>query len=157
MLSRVYIVNSNIKNNENLNKKIDYVADKLVKSVDRTTDKISEDIYEQEEQQKKLNMLIEENNKRMNEVESKLVDQKKKIEKLETVIICEECGESFAQNCKRINHLNEHHPKHSACDLDQKIHRQNKVIRKGNKAQTFKCDECGDTFIKKVNLRTHIK
>ena len=40
------VVNSNIKNIENLNKKIDYVADKLVKSVDRTTDKISEDIYE---------------------------------------------------------------------------------------------------------------
>ena len=39
------VVNSNIKNIENLNKKIDYVADKLVKSVDRTTDKISEDIY----------------------------------------------------------------------------------------------------------------
>ena len=40
------VVNSNIKNIENLNKKIDYVADKLVKSVDRTTDKISEDVYE---------------------------------------------------------------------------------------------------------------
>ena len=39
------VVNSNIKNIDNLNKKIDYVADKLVKSVDRTTDKISEDIY----------------------------------------------------------------------------------------------------------------
>ena len=39
------VVNSNIKNIENLNKKIDYVADKLVKSVDRTTDKISEYIY----------------------------------------------------------------------------------------------------------------
>ena len=103
------------------------------------------------EQQKKLNILIEENNKRMKEVESKLVDQKEKIDKLETVIEtvirCEECGESFAQNCKRINHLNEHHPKHSSCDLDQKIHRQNAIIRKRNRAQTFKCDDCVDTFI----------
>ena len=42
------VVNYNIKNIEYLNKKIDYVADKLVKSVDRTTDndKISEDVYE---------------------------------------------------------------------------------------------------------------
>merc|ERR1712129_108661 len=64
-----HVVNSNIKNIENLNKKIDYVADKLVKSVDRTTDKISVDIHEQEEQQKKLNILMEENNKRMKEVE----------------------------------------------------------------------------------------
>ena len=93
----------------------------------------------------------------MKEVESKLVDQKEKIDKLETVIRCEECGESVAKNYQRRNHLNEHHPKHSACDLDQKIHRQNKVIRKRNREQTFKCDECGDAFIKKVDLRTHIK
>ena len=87
--------------------------------------KISEDIYEQEEQQKKLNILKEENNKRIKEVESKFVDQKEKIDKLETVIICGECGESFTKNCQRRNHLNEHHPKHSDGDLDQKIHRQN--------------------------------
>ena len=55
------------------------------------------------EQQKKLNILIEENNKRMKEVESKLVDQKEKIDKLETVIRYEECGESFAKNCQRRN------------------------------------------------------
>ena len=58
------------------------------------------------EQQKKFNILIEENNKRMKEVESKLVDQKEKIDKLETVIRYGECGEFFAKNCQRRNHLN---------------------------------------------------
>ena len=43
------VINSHSKNMENLNKKIDYVEDRLVKGIDRTTTKISEDIYKQEE------------------------------------------------------------------------------------------------------------
>ena len=86
---------------ENLNQKIDYVEDRLVKGIDRTTTKISEDIYEQEEQQIKLKILMEENDKRMKEIESKLVNQEENIDKLETVFICEDCGKSIAKHCER--------------------------------------------------------
>ena len=54
---------------------------------------------------------MEENDKRMKEIESKLVNQEEKIHKLETVFICEECGKSFAKRCERRNHINEQHSK----------------------------------------------
>ena len=44
---------------------------------------------------------MEENDKRMKEIESKLVNQEENIDKLETVFICEDCGKSIAKHCER--------------------------------------------------------
>ena len=96
---------------------------------------------------------MEENDKRMKEIESKLVNQEEKIHKLETVFICEECGKSFANSCERRNHINEQHSKSFAHNLDEKT----EVIKNRRKRETIKCDECGDTFYKKIDLRTHIQ
>ena len=96
---------------------------------DRTTTKISEDIYEQEEQQIKLKILMEENDKRMKEVESKLVNREEKIQKLETVFICEDCSKSFAKRCERRNHIYEQHSKYFAHYFDEKINHRTEVTK----------------------------
>ena len=137
------VINSHSKNIDNLNKRIDYVEDILVKGIGRTNAKISEDIYNLEEQQKKLKIVMEGNDKRMKEVDSQIVNQREKIHKLETKFICKECGQSFAKNWERRNHINELHRK--------------EVIQNSNTAETSKCYECGDTFDKKVELRNHMK
>ena len=96
----------------NLDVKIDSVETKLVDGVNRKTAKISQDIHEQEGQQQKLKTLIQENEKRMVEVESKLEYQKEKIKKLKTAFSCDECGTSFSKKCERRKHINEQHSKH---------------------------------------------
>ena len=72
---------------------------------------------------------MEENDKTMKEIESKLVNHEEKIHKLETVFICEECGKSFAKRCERRNHINEQHSKYFANYFDEKINHRTEVTK----------------------------
>ena len=140
----------------NLDVKIDSVETKLVDGVNRT----SEDIHEQEGQQQKLKTLIQENEKRMVEVESKLEYQKEKIQKLKTAFSCDECGTSFSKKCERRKHINEQHPKHFVCGFCDLIFRESwqyeMHLESHNKTKENKCEVCGKEFYLEWRYRQHV-
>ena len=149
---------------ENLDDKIDTVEDKLIQDIEDNANKIDEDISTSNEkhsqESKMLKELIEENERRLKQVETNLLKQKEVLKNKEKSFICDECGKCFAGNSDRRLHIKQDHPKHFSCDLCDisfneswryELHLETHSNSKGKK-----CEECGKNFFMEWRLRQHM-
>ena len=111
------------------------------------------------QEQFKLKELLEDNKKKIEEVELKLEKQTKIIKVTKVSITCEECGQVLGDKRDLKLHVRVSHPKHIQCDQCElsfaESWRLEKHLQTHNKVKDFKCDECGKEFFKVAFLSTH--
>ena len=113
------------------------------------------------EEQFKLNKLLEDNQKKIHQVELKLEKQKKHIEVTKATFKCEECGKVLRSKSDLKLHVRDSHPKHIQCELCESSFSESwsleMHLETHNKKKEFKCDECGKEFFLKWRFSQHMK
>ena len=91
-----------------------------------------------------LQELLEENNKKIREVEENFQHQKGKIKKKEEILKCDECGETFSGKINLRNHTKHFHPKNISCDICDLIYHERweyeKHLESNKKPKDQKCE-----------------
>ena len=100
--------------------KIDSIEEQLKNNIENNGDKIDDEKLESlkihKDQSKKLEILLEDNSRNLDEVEANLLNPKDVINKVETLFTCEECDETFRNKQNRRKHIMKYHPKYIKCD-----------------------------------------
>ena len=147
-----------------LDDRIDTVEDKLTEDIESTAAKIYENLSysndKQTQQNKLLGELVSENERKLKEVEVKLLDQKKLMKENVPVFKCDECGKSFQTKIDRKSHISEDHPKQFSCEFCHlsfcESWRYEVHLETHSKPKDKKCEVCGKEFFMEWQLRQHI-
>ena len=148
-----------------LNTKIESVEEKLQEDIEnnaaRFDDESSEALKEHCDQSRKLEKLLEENSRKLSEVESNLLlIQKTNTSKGESLFKCEECEQTFINKQGRRKHINQCHPKYIRCDYCDKTfneswkyetHLESHKVEKNKK-----CEVCGKAFYLEWRFKQHM-
>ena len=147
-----------------LDTKIDSVEEELQDDIENNAAKIddekSESLKIHNDQSRKLEKLLEENSRKLDEVEANLLNQKDVINKVESLFKCEECDETFGNKQDRRKHIKKYHPKYIKCDYcdetfneswKYETHLESHAIEKNKK-----CEVCGKEFYLQWRFRQHI-
>ena len=144
----------------NLDDKIDSIEDKLADEYDKMNKNISNSIKNQSEERRKIEDLINENDKKLMEVEANLLHQVEIIKKEQKVFKCDECGENFKRKGDRRNHIEQQHPKRFSCDhCDLKFEKSwiyEKHLEIHSLEKDKKCEVCGKAFYLEWRFRQHM-
>ena len=89
--------------------KIDSIEDKLVVGLKSTTEKHNKD-------KQMLKELLEENDRKIKEVDENIQQQKNSMKKQEERFKCDECGEVFGKKIDLRTHIKHTCPKNITCD-----------------------------------------
>ena len=68
-----------------------------------------------------LKELLEENDRKIKEVDENIQQQKNSMKKQEERFICDECGEVFGKKIDLRTHIKRTHPKNITCDICDRI------------------------------------
>ena len=98
-----------------------------------------------------LKELLEENDRKIKEVDENIQKQKNSMKKQEERFICDECGEFFGKKIDLKTHIKRTHPKNITCDIcDQIFHESwqyEKHLETHSIVKDKNCDICEKHFI----------
>ena len=108
-----------------LDTKIDSVEEQLQDDIENNAAKIDDEKVESlkihKDQSKKLEILLEDNSRNLDEVEANLLNPKDVINKVETLFTCEECDETFRNKQNRRKQILKYNPKFIICPNNVKL------------------------------------
>ena len=148
-----------------LDDRIDTIEDKLIEDIECTAAKMDENLSQSTEKQtqenKLLAELINENDRKLKDVEAKLIEHKDLIKENVPVFKCEECGKTFQKKIDRKDHINQNHPKQFSCEFCNlsfcESWRYETHLETHSKPKDNKCEVCGKGFFMSWRLRQHTK
>ena len=133
--------------------KMDSMEDKLVDGLKTTTKKQIED-------RQMLQELLEDNDRKIREVDQNIQQYKNTKKKQEEQIKCDECGENFVNKIDLRTHIKRTHPKNIICNNCDKIFHESwqyeKHLESHSMVKDKKCDTCGKTFFLEWRLKQHL-
>ena len=151
------------QNLETLDEKIDTLDAKLSEDIGITSERVDKEIGNWEkshDHQRKLEELIGENKKKIDEVESNLLEQKQMIHIVESGFKCEECDKTFVKKQEKRTHIKKCHPKHFSCEVCDKVFSESwkleTHLESHSKPKSNICDVCGKKFFLEWRLRQHV-
>ena len=113
------------------------------------------------QEQLKLNVLLEDNRKKTEELEQKLEAEKKSIKVKKVSFKCEECGQILNTKTDLKEHVRTSHPKHISCNHCEISFSESwiyeKHLKTHNEATSFECTECEKKFYLKWRFSQHMK
>ena len=148
----------------NLDTKLDSVEEDLQgdieKNAARIDDEKSQSLRLHKDQSRKIENLLEENSRKLNEVEANMLNQKEVINNVESFFKCEECDESFRKKHDMRKHINNFHPKFIKCDYcDETFNESWKYethLECHGIEKKKKCDVCGKEFYLEWRFKQHM-
>ena len=148
----------------NLDTKLDSVEEDLQgdieKNAARIDDEKSQSLRLHKDQSRKIENLLEENSRKLNEVEANMLNQKEVINNVESYFKCEECDESFRKKHDMRKHINNFHPKFIKCDYcDETFNESWKYethLECHGIEKKKKCDVCGKEFYLEWRFKQHM-
>lgn len=164
---RVVAIEKNVKGNKvqandlvvvkkdltQLEGKIESIEDKLIVGLKSTTEKHNKD-------KQMLKELLEENDRKIKEVDENIQQQKNYMKKQEERYKCDECGEVFGKKIDLRTHIKCTHPKNIFCDIcDQIFHESwqyEKHLETHSIVKDKNCETCGKTFYLEWRLNQHL-
>ena len=147
-----------------LDAKIDSVEEDLQGDIEKNAARIHEETSDSKKmhkaQTKKIEKLLEENSRKLHEVEAKLLNQNDVINKVKVVFKCEECDEPFRTKQDMKKHITACHPKFIKCDYcDETFNESWKYethLESHRVEKNKKCDICGKSFYLEWRLKRHM-
>ena len=123
--------------------------------------KESEDETLLQQEKIKIHDLLKANKRKIEEVENKMEKQKKSINIIKNVNICEECGEVFNSKSELKTHIRSSHPKHINCNQCDLSFSESWMLENHmgthNLIKDHRCDVCGKGFYFKWRFMQHVK
>ena len=150
---------------ENLDKRLETADDKHSEDIESTNARIKENFLsfnvKQLQESRLLKELINENEIKLQEVESNLLKQEVILKQNEPVFKCGECGNSFVKRIERRTHINENHPKQFSCDGCDltfcESWRYEMHLETHSNKKDHKCEVCGKEFYMEWRFKQHVK